>query len=871
MTLGKKVGLAIVVFGAVLTFGTWAVLRVTVLPAFEQLEIETVEKDRSKILSKFVSGLEALSLLNEALSAWTPVYEEIQRSRTGFLEANLNTDNIPQKDMDILIAYDRYGVYRYGWARHPQTLEMLDVQQELPFDVGRPTADQYEQLKNTMGLVRGRRGFIQLVAMPITTSDAKAEPVGWLLSGRYLTDSVINELARQVNATLTLSYASERAAGEIPTDLIPSDEVPYTTTVNDEFVVLSQPIFDIFGAEIGVMEIESERVVTAVGKRSIQYALSAFAVAMVLLMLVATRFLHVQIVSPIKELTALMQRMLRTGNLKVVAQTDRTDEIGTLAGRFNELTRELRSAQVELEGARDEAVELANSKSEFLARMSHEIRTPMNGVIGMTELLKNTQLSDRQVRCVKTIGESGNTLLTLINDILDFSKIEAGKLNLENKPVDLRELVEETAAGFTESASHKGVELITAMPIESPSRVITDPTRLRQVLVNLLGNALKFTAEGEVRLSLMTSEKDGVVQAAFEITDTGIGIQHDKQRDIFEAFTQEDGSTTRVYGGSGLGLAISRQIVSLLGGELELDSEPGVGSCFHFTLRFDFADDGVEPSTWPQRILDGKRVLVADPSRGWCDIFDDALYYWGAEVVTTHKASKAIRLLETDKFDIAIVDACLDRPDGDLLLPSVAELAPGTTIISTSVLAKMPKPSRLEKWNVEAHITKPLRLGELQRVLSSAMEGIEQQPEQDQLTGKAGLLGGRVLLAEDNRVNQMVAISMLKLLGLEVVLAENGEEALERCITDDFDLVLMDCQMPVMDGFEATAEIRAWEAKTLAKRIPIVALTANALKGDRERCLDAGMDEYLTKPFKTEELQAILAPWLLKQPAKSAS
>ena len=540
--------------------------------------------------------------------------------------------------------------------------------------------------------------------------------------------------------------------------------------------------------------------------------------------------------------------------------------VGHDVAKQRETEQRLREAKEAAEGAN-------RSKSEFLARMSHEIRTPMNGVLGMAELLTGTDLTSRQARYVDAMHRSAEALLTIINDILDFSKIEAGKLELDSTIFDLGQLVGDVGDLLAETAHCRGIELICALPPELPLIYRGDPGRLRQILVNLIGNAIKFTARGEVvvRLALVETVQDTAV-LRFEVQDTGIGIPAKVEARIFDAFCQADGSTTRKYGGTGLGLAISKQLALLMGGEIGVRSTPGKGSTFWFTVRLQRERGGVE--TQHGCVVKGLRILIVDDNATNREILENVLSAWGIDHASASGAVEALALLRSaaiqeQPYDLVILD--YEMPDmNGLRLASIIRqeqtLATLRCLLLTSVNLEHDSPE-WQQAGIKLHLTKPVR----QSVLFNSIAGLFAQTEESaDSKGTAaspstaqGALTGQVLLVEDNLVNQEVGLAMLETLGCKARCAADGKAALEALARDAYDVVLMDCHMPEMDGFEATACFRQREqASDAQRRTPIIALTANALPGDRERCLEAGMDDYMSKPFTQQQLAEKLQQWL---------
>jgi signal transduction histidine kinase/DNA-binding response OmpR family regulator len=615
---------------------------------------------------------------------------------------------------------------------------------------------------------------------------------------------------------------------------------------------------------------------------------------------------------PIRELTETVAELSAHENYSIRVTKRSNNEMGILVGSFNQMleriqerdgalksakdqlelrvqerTKELEAevaererAEMEMRRARDAAEEASRAKGEFLANMSHEIRTPLNGVLGITDLVLDTELTSEQREYLDTVKMSADSLLTVINDVLDFSKIEAGKIDLEAIDFDLRNCIEGTLKTLAFRADEKKLELLCEIAPGVPEVVRGDSSRLRQVVVNLIGNAIKFTSEGEVALKVQVETADGREHILhFTVSDTGIGLPPEKQKHIFDPFSQVDSSTTRKYGGTGLGLSISTRLVEMMRGRMWVESEIGLGTQFHFTVRLGVTNSkAIEVETAaPLEILRGTKVLLVDDNRTNRRILEAMLRRWEMRPSSVASGDEALAQLSAaqetgDPHKLVLTDMHMPKMDGFTLIEQIRQ----RTELSTAVIMMLTSAglrgdaARCNELGVAAYLLKPIRQCELRDAITRAL-GARHQEGAIQLITRYTLQDAhdpsatlRVLLAEDNAVNQLLATRLLEKRGHRVTVTANGREALDAFEKGAYDLVLMDLQMPEMDGFQATAAIRERE-KHNGAHLHVVALTAHAMKGDRERCLAAGMDGYLTKPIRPRELYDLLESYLARR------
>ena len=882
MSLGRKTLALFLALGLAICAGSYLALRLSVLPAFEEFEYGATADALARVESILEGDLQALEVINIEYSAWDDTVHYIETGDPEFEEENLSPGYWQSIDMDMVVVFDKGGELLYGWMMDPSSREPMFSGNDLPkaLQSGGVLVSHDSEDSSVLGLIRTRFGLMHVVSYPVIDTQGNGPVAGTVVVGLLLDDRKLEQLRARATANLSVHIMGEKG---LPAHIVSAfrdqsaAEKETTIVTYADYVHGLNVLFDVFGEPVAVLEIRQPRLITKIGADTIRTAMTFLGIGSLIFLLTALFLIRRLIVSPVQALTDKIVQIRTTGNLEFDAGDARSDEVGVLASSFEGLTTGLRRTREELESARDEALTMSKAKSEFLARMSHEIRTPMNGVLGMTELLQNTALDEKQRRFAKTIYSSAESLLHIINDILDISKIEAGKLELDIAPFNLRHMVEECLELLADSAHRKDLELIGAIDADTHTFVEGDALRLRQVLINLLSNAVKFTEHGEIIVRI--EERDGDADHAnyrFEVEDTGVGISTENAEKIFDPFTQEDGSTTRRFGGTGLGLSICKQLIELMDGEIGVEANGSGGCTFWFTVSLTRDSETSEQLQF--ELLDGKDVLIVDDNATNRETLQHQLEGWNMRVESASSGPEALGLLGSRArnerpFDVVLLDMNMPEMDGIQLARAIrqSENLNSVPLIMLSSVSAIDAGDGRDASDIDAWLTKPVRQARLFDALSSHLSR-PRRPRQDadeSATNDSVASGTatndnassdlKVLMAEDNPVNQMVSVGMLDELGHATTVANNGREAFELFKEQEFDLVLMDCQMPVLDGFKATRLIRQWENEENREPTRIVAVTANALGGDRERCLAAGMDDYVSKPFTLEGLGSAVA------------
>ncbi len=871
MTLRHKTTLTIIATVTLITLLLYAILYTIIMGEYISMDEELNQQNVKRAFSEINHHLASLRTLTAEWSVWDDTYAYMSGEYPEYIENNIFEKSFTTLKINFMLFYDIEGSLYYGEGYDIMKNEYIGVPKELT-KIFAQDAFRKERLTNGMtGIITIDEKKLLICALPIQKSDWKGSK-GTLIIGRYLNQSIINEINNSLVYPLEpIDKASLNPyTKRLIADSIENRQNIFTGHSSDNNIIETYGIYnDIYGEPALVFKVSSPKQIYLQGKETIMFILLYLAGAGIIIAILGSYIFNKYIISRLTNLTNEVSTIALDGNLQRSVALGGSDEIGILATSINKMlatiygrTEELKAAHEALKKAKEEAEEANEIKSRFLANMSHEVRTPLNGIMGMTDLTYMTDISHQQRTYLEMIRYSSNILLNIINDILDYSKIEAGKLQLENIEFNLIDTVEKLTRLTSTRALQKNIEIILDIDRNIPTYVVGDSMRLNQILLNLLNNAIKFTEKGEISISV-TQKGASENNIVFCISDTGIGIPSDKVDKMFEEFTQADSSITRRYGGTGLGLAISNQLIKAMGGEIKVQSKVGVGSAFTFNIPFK-ASNTKEIIDHSQDLKD-KTILIVEKNEKIRKTLEKICQDISINYVVLSSPENAMKALTSSAdFDIIIMDLYLENMDGLELSKKISGIRkePVPVILLVSPADMIGDSILLKELNIFTQVIKPVLPSEFKSVIHDTLNLLQGNEKTGTKEQKFITLSGRtVLVAEDGYINRKIIVELLKKLHINILTADNGEKALYLFENNPVDLVIMDIEMPVMDGLEAASKIKE-KCISQKRNVPIIAVTAYVLESEIQKCFVAGMDDYVCKPISLDMLYNKLLKYL---------
>ncbi|MFK7863817.1 MAG: response regulator [Pseudohongiellaceae bacterium] len=871
MSIKQKVIALLAVLACLYLLPTIIIVRAVLLPAFSSIEREFAEQNADRVNQYINSELERVDSFVIDWAQWTETRDYIAGTNPNYIETNLGADAATLINVDVIAFFDNDinliwgGVFDFGNA------DQLPIENffELPFGKIPELFGHVDVTSSAAGLFNGPGPTLLLAARPVVDNDLAGPLVGTLVLGRVLDDRFLQDMQENLSLSSAFSHVGSGSSQPQDEDLMQvfDSDISNIFIEEESRTRMITGYRDIYGEPALIVEVDSRRDILEIGESTVDTGITLLIATLLLFILAIWYLLGRLILQPLSQLKEHIHKLQEDEDLSQHIDLSRADEFGEMAREFNELISKLNKSKEESETARLAAISASQAKSDFLATMSHEIRTPMNGVLGVADLLLATDsLSAEQRNYVNTINHSGGSLLKILNNILDFSKIEAGKFLLEDTEFNLIQALEDAAELLTFEIQNKGLEFVLDLSPRLSCEFVGDVGRVRQIVLNLLSNAAKFTTEGFICLRAFEGKDETGDFVQVEVEDSGVGIKEENQPRLFQSFTQEDASTTRKFGGTGLGLAVTKQLAELMGGEAGLESTFGEGSKFWIKVPLKRSENQGRSY---DALLDQTAAIVLSSKTRSVDVLSKHLNFLGVDM-TLLSGVEDFQRLDTGflakhkegEIPLFVDEALTGEAFNDCFRMLVEKAAPQKLAVFLLTSRLKPTPDSLVKrLDIQGVLHHPVSFVKLITCLEKPAGRKTTQLVPEPLAELAQLPEKElnVLLVEDNEVNQLVAKNMLKKLDCNVTIATNGKEAVEVCSKTDFDIVFMDCSMPEMDGYEATQVIRKEEGERGASPVRIVALTANAMEEDRQRCLEAGMDDFLPKPVSLKSISEKLS------------